>query len=145
MYKNSLFVTQMRKLHSEEERKFDQLFGPRHPLDTERTWLPHTDVYETRDAIIIKIELAGVRKEDISVSILGKKLTVRGIRQEEDQAEIISYHQMEIAYSEFERSILLPEALQNAELEATYRDGFLRIKIHKPKSHNKRILEVKVS
>ena len=88
-------------------------------------WRPPTDVYETEDAIIIRVEVAGMREADFSISMVERSLTIRGIRQ--DTSERRAYHQMEIPFGEFSTEIELPYAIISDKVDATYRDGFLRI------------------
>lgn len=88
-------------------------------------WRPPTDVYETEGAIIIRVEVAGMRESDFTVSLIERTLTIRGVRQ--DTSERRAYHQMEIAFGEFNTEVELPYKVQSDKVEATYRDGFLRI------------------
>jgi len=88
-------------------------------------WRPPTDVYETDEAIIIRVEVAGMREADFTVSLVERNLTIRGIRQ--DTSERRAYHQMEIAFGEFHTEVELPYQIISDKVEATYRDGFLRI------------------
>lgn len=88
-------------------------------------WRPPTDVYETEDAITIRIEIAGMRESDFTISLIDRNLTVRGLRQ--DTSERRAYHQMEIPFGEFSTEIELPYAIIADKVDAVYRDGFLRI------------------
>jgi HSP20 family protein len=82
-------------------------------------------VYETDDAIIIRIEVAGMRETDFTISLVGRKLTVRGTRQ--DTSERRAYHQMEIPFGEFSTEFELPCTVNPNKVEAIYHDGFLLI------------------
>jgi HSP20 family protein len=99
-------------------------------------WRPPTDVYETEDTIIVRVEVAGMRESDITISMIERNLTIRGIRQ--DTSERRAYHQMEIAFGEFNTEVELPYMIISDKVEAVYRDGFLRVSlpIAQPK-HNK--------
>jgi HSP20 family molecular chaperone IbpA len=88
-------------------------------------WRPPTDVYETDAAIIIRVEVAGMREADFTISLVERNLTIRGIRQ--DTSERRAYHQMEIAFGEFNTEVELPYTIISEKVEAVYRDGFLRI------------------
>ncbi len=88
-------------------------------------WRPPTDVYETEDYIIIRVEVAGMREADFTISLIGRSLTIRGVRQ--DTNEHRAYHQMEIAFGEFTTEVELPYNIISDKVEAVYRDGFLRI------------------
>jgi HSP20 family molecular chaperone IbpA len=90
-------------------------------------WRPPTDVYETEESIIIRVEVAGMQEADFTISLVERSLTIRGIRQ--DSSEKRAYHQMEIPFGEFNTEIELPYAVIADKVEATYRDGFLRISL----------------
>ncbi len=98
-------------------------------------WRPPTDVYETEDAIIVRVEVAGMREADFTISLVERSLTIRGIRQ--DTSERRAYHQMEIAFGEFHAEVELPYVVIPDKVEATYQDGFLRVVL--PIEHPKHI------
>ena len=88
-------------------------------------WVPPTDVYETEENYIVKVELAGMREEDFEVSVEEHVLLVRGTRS--DHNERRAYHQMEIRYGKFEISFGLPGGTDLDNASAEYKDGFLTI------------------
>jgi HSP20 family protein len=88
-------------------------------------WHPPTDVYEIDNAIIIRVEIAGMREADFNISLIGRNLKIRGIRQ--DTSEKRAYHQMEIPFGEFSTEFELPYTVNSTEVVAIYRDGFLLI------------------
>ncbi len=88
-------------------------------------WRPPTDVFETENTIVVRVEVAGMREADFTISLVERSLTVRGIRQ--DTSERRAYHQMEIAFGEFHTEVELPYQVIADKVEATYRDGFLRV------------------
>jgi HSP20 family protein len=92
-------------------------------------WHPSADVYRARDAWLVKFDLAGVRPEDISLSRRGPWLILRGSRRDASAQEGRSHYRLEIAYSEFERSVELPFDLESAEITWDYRDGMLMVRI----------------
>jgi HSP20 family protein len=94
-----------------------------------RLWNPAADVYRTRDGWIIKLDLAGVRAEDLEVEVSSFNLRVRGCRRDTFVQEGFSYHQMEITYSRFEKNIKFPCSIQGASLARDYRDGWLIIRL----------------
>lgn len=94
-------------------------------LSRPHAWRPPTDVYESEDAIIIRVEVAGMRESDFTISLVDRNLTIRGVRQ--DTSERRAYHQMEIAFGEFHTEVELPYLVIADQVEATYKDGFLLI------------------
>lgn len=92
-------------------------------------WRPPTDVFETRDAVIVRVEIAGMHEADFSIILDGNYLTIRGIRQ--DVTERRAYHQMEIRFGEFSVEIELPTSVDAEKVVAVYQNGFLRITLPK--------------
>ncbi len=88
-------------------------------------WQPPTDVYEDDDGIVVRIEVAGMRDEDFSISIVGPKLIVAGTRV--DPAPKRMYHQMEIRFGEFRVEIDLLRQVAVENVEARYDEGFLSV------------------
>lgn len=97
-------------------------------------WRPPTDVFETEDAIVVRVEVAGMREEDISVELTGRTLIVRGARQ--DLPERRAFHQMEIIFGEFVIELELPNYIEPEQAQAAYSDGFLRIHLPKAQPHH---------
>lgn len=92
-------------------------------------WRPAADVYRTRHGWLVKLELAGVPPQEIEVSGHGRELIVRGRRRDMELHEGMECYSLEIAYSQFERCLLLPFELEGAQLEVEHRQGMLLIHI----------------
>jgi HSP20 family protein len=107
------------------------LFLPAGEACFESPWRPAADVYRGRSGWLVKFELAGVRPEDLELTVLGNRLTLRGVRRDREctALEGCRYYQMEIAYSPFERSLTLPCDLERANVTSEYRDGMLLVRI----------------
>ncbi len=88
-------------------------------------WRPPTDVFETENGLIIRIEIAGMQEDDFTILLDGQKLSVRGMRY--DFPERRAYHQMEIPFGEFASEVDLPFNIDSEHIEAVYQAGFLRI------------------
>ncbi len=101
-------------------------------------WSPMTDIYETDEETVIKMDLAGVQKDEISIIVEGNRLIVRGMRKDESKTyepqKKKNFIQMEINYGEFERVFLLRDGIEGRPVRAEYTSGFLRIIVaRKPK------------
>jgi len=104
-------------------------FLPARESCREALWCPPADVYRGRNGWLVKFELAGVRPDDLELSVLGNRLTLCGVRRDNTALEGCRYYQMEIAYSHFERSLTLPCDLERADVTSEYRDGMLLVRI----------------
>jgi HSP20 family protein len=94
-------------------------------------WQPPTDVYETEEGIIVRVEIAGMNEADFSIVLDGRYLSIRGVRQ--DMSERRAYHQMEIRFGEFSVDVELPAVVDVENVQAIYQNGFLKIML--PKVH----------
>jgi HSP20 family protein len=106
----------------------------------QKTWRPPTDVYETDDCVVVKVEIAGMAEEDFAVSLDGRRLVISGVRR--DPAAKLGYQQMEIQYGHFETDVHLSRAIEEDKIEATYRNGFLGVRLPKAKPHQVPVLGV---
>jgi HSP20 family protein len=96
-----------------------------------RTWAPPVDIYETDDAVILKAELPGVSKDDVSIEIHQNTLILRGERKHEAEVKEDRYHRVERAYGTFQRSFVLPTVVDQEHVQATYHDRVLELRLPK--------------
>lgn len=117
---------------------FDRLSPLRELLDSAyrltgssglRTWSPVLDVYEDADTVTVKVELAGMKKEDFELSLEDGALTVSGKREltQENRESFRS----ERFFGSFSRTIALPALVKSDDVKAVYEDGILTITLHK--------------
>ena len=121
-------------------RLFDDLFtdffspmavtGPRTSLQ-ENLHLK-VDIYEKDDVIFINAELPGIAKEDISVDVKGKLITLGGERKKDDEINEENFYRRERRYGKFERTFNLPFEVSSDSVKATFDSGILKLEIPKP-------------
>ncbi len=92
-------------------------------------WKPAADVYEGRDGWVIKLELAGVRPQDVQLQVCGNFLGISGRRVDLAREQGLRLKSMEIAYAEFERGFEFPVSIEGARIETEFRDGMLFVRI----------------
>ena len=90
-----------------------------------RVWCPNADVYHTSDGWIVKVDLAGVTADDLEIKFQDRTLSISGCRHDTFFGQGVSYHQLEITYSRFEKTLLFPCSIEGASLLRDYRDGLL--------------------
>ena len=91
------------------------------------------DVYETEEKLVVKARTAGVNKEDLDVSISDGILTISGTLSSGDDSEVNNWHIQECYWGEFSRTVALPVAVKEEEVEAVLKDGVLTISFNKVK------------
>jgi len=92
-------------------------------------WQPSADVYRTRNGWLLKFDLAGVRLEDVTVTVKGRRVSVSGVRRDSLVEDGCSYYAMEISYNQFERTIEVPCDLGGAQVSLQVRDGLLLVRM----------------
>jgi HSP20 family protein len=108
-------------------------------------WAPTVDISETDTEFLIKVELPGVRKDDVKVSIHEGVLTIQGERKMEREEKGKKYHRVERAYGRFARSFVLPENVDQESVGADHKDGLLNVSLGKVEEAKPRSIEVKVA
>ena len=105
-------------------------------------WMPVVDIDETKDAFVVKTELPGVDKDDVSVNIEDGVLTIRGEKKVETEDK--KHHRAECAYGSFIRSFTLPQTIKADKVEAEYKNGVLNLTIPKSEEAKPKQIEVKI-
>src|ERR1044071_9640563 len=90
-----------------------------------RLWRPDADIYRTADGWIVKVDLAGVTADDLEITISDRTLSIAGCRRDTFFGKGVVYHQLEITYSRFEKTLVFPCSIEGASLLRDYRDGLL--------------------
>jgi HSP20 family protein len=115
-------------------RSFNRHFhflGSSKKFQSGQLWYPAADVYQTADGWIVKVELAGVSVEDVEIDIQGNVLHIAGCRKDRSCGVGMAYHQMEITYSRFEKTLQFPAAIEGARIEHNFDNGLLIISLWK--------------
>lgn len=121
------------KPDSDARRIIDEMFNLVNPRYNacHRIWRPQMDVYEAPGEIILVVEIAGARLEDLHVEIGRKTVKISGRRRVRPLSEDARYRLVEIPYGYFERSLVLPAPIDTDHVDATYVDGLLQIRMTK--------------
>jgi HSP20 family protein len=95
----------------------------------ESAWVPNTDVYEADGGIVVNVELAGIRREDLQLVVEENRLRIRGERPDQCRDGKCRFLIMEINYGPFECEVELPQGYDLSSAKAVYQNGFLRIDV----------------
>lgn len=137
---------ELKALQEEMNRLFEQRVMPaaqRREHVSTRVWSPPVDVYEDDDEIILYVELAGMKQEDIHIELTSDTLTIRGERKFEDGDRRDRFIRVERAYGQFQRSFTLGMPVKADEVRASYKSGVLEIHLPKAEEIRPRKVEVK--
>jgi HSP20 family protein len=107
-----------------------------------KDWHPAVDVYDKEDRIVIKAELPGVDKKDVSVDLKDRVLTIKGERKAENEVKEEKYYRRERSFGKFQRSFHVPAQVDADKIEAEFNDGILKVEIPKPEKHKPKKINV---
>jgi HSP20 family protein len=91
------------------------------------TWAPRIDAFDREKELVVRVELPGVKPEDVDITVEDRTLTISGKRQFEETVEQGNYHRREIFTGEFKRTLVLPEGLNAGEITAKAENGLLSV------------------
>jgi HSP20 family protein len=128
----------MTQVQNQLDRLVDQVWGGR-----QESWLPAVDVFDTREAVVLKAELAGMNPDDIQIEVEDNVLTIKGERRFEEKVDEERYYRVERRFGSFQRSLALPQGVKADEIAAAYDDGILTVTIPKAEEEEPKRIEVK--
>jgi len=130
-------------LHEETGKMLDSFFQGRGE-PAEGDWTPAMDVAEKEDEIVLTAEIPGMNKDDIKITVKDDVLTITGEKKQEEREEGENWHRVERTYGSFKRMISLP-SVNSGKVEATYKDGVLRVRLPKQESAKPKEIPIKIS
>jgi len=136
----------------ETERLMEETFGGlpfrhmwRRILGEEMGWAPSVEVYEREDGFIVRVEVPGVNKDDVDISMTGDTLTIRGERKAPEGVKEEQYHRCEVCYGPFSRSVSMPVAVDASKIEASYGNGVLEVHLPRAKEAMPTRIQIKAA
>ncbi|TAJ69834.1 MAG: Hsp20/alpha crystallin family protein [Phenylobacterium sp.] len=112
------------------QREFDRLFdqlGNGWAALAEIDLSPRMDIRDTKDSLEISVELPGLARDDVKITVEDEVLTISGEKKTEREAKEEDYHFSERTYGAFSRSVTLPRSVEAAKIKATMKDGVLKV------------------
>lgn len=126
----------LRQMTSELDRVFDEPFGAfrfpsfgRFALPEAAAWAPEIDVFERDNRLITKVDLPGLKKEDVKVEVTDGYLSISGERKSESEEKKDNVYRRERSYGSFCRAVPLPEGAKVEDVKATFGDGVLEVSV----------------
>ena len=107
------------------------------------SWSPSVDIFETEGEIVVKAELPGMDRKDITLHLENNVLTLRGERKFEKETKEENYHRIERSYGNFSRSFSIPATVDEEKIRADYKDGVLKIVL--PKKEQAKPKQIKIA
>jgi HSP20 family protein len=134
------------RLRREMDRLWDSFFegNPDRRTREEGEWLPSLDVSETKGDLVVKAYLPGMEPKDIEISLSEGFLTIKGEKKQEKEEKEEGYHLIERSYGSFTRSVRLPKDVQNDKINASFKNGVLKVVLPKSEEAKKKEIKIKV-
>lgn len=122
-------------MQGEVNRMFDEMFGNlarsrgRQQVEAPSRWAPALDVLQENGDVLVRAELPGVRLEDVDITFHNGVLTISGERKAEEEKQGTGYYVRERRYGSFQRSMALPEGVDESKINARFQDGVLEVRV----------------
>ncbi|NIO16996.1 MAG: Hsp20 family protein [Deltaproteobacteria bacterium] len=139
----------------EMERWFEDTMSKTFPLFGPSWWprravfeaeeiKPSVDIFEQGDDVVLKTELPGMTKDDISVTLKDDLITISGQKKREEKVDRENYYRVEVSYGSFSRTFRLPVEVQGEKVKAKFKDGILEIRIPKTEEEKKKGIKIDI-
>ncbi len=124
-------------------RVFDEMWNrPVSGRRNEGAWYPEVDIEEQSDAFVVNMDVPGMDREELKVTMENNTLVIRGERKQERTEEKQSVHIAERQYGTFQRAFSLPQSVDSSKIRASYKEGVLEITL--PKAEEARLREISI-
>ena len=124
--------TRFTDLKQDMDRMFDRMFEPRwDEFLAAGDWVPSLDLSETKDALVLKMEVPGMEAGDIQISLQENLVTVKGEKRQEKEEKEEQYHRTERSYGAFTRTVRLPVGVDASKVTASFKNGVLVVTLPK--------------
>lgn len=132
-------------LRKEMDNLWSRFFGETSfPMYSSQEWMPTIDISEAKDKLIIKAELPGMDVKDVSVTVSGDLLTIKGEKKQEEEKKDEHFYCCESYHGSFQRSIRLPVNVTTEKVDATFDKGILKVTLPKTEEAKKKEIKIKV-
>ncbi len=136
-------------MQREMNRLFDQLTTLPQQGSLSQTlggrFVPSAELEETHETVLLKLEVPGLKPEDLDVEVTADSVSIRGERRSETKTEDNGYSRTEFHYGKFHRVIPLPTPVKNTEVTAHYQDGILSLTLPKTEDERNKVIKVAVN
>lgn len=142
----------MRAMTSELDRLFEGFEGPAfqppffraRPPVVPANWIPEIEVFEKDNRLVTKVDLPGMKKEDVKVEVTDGHLTISGERKSNIEEKKDQFYRSERQYGSFYRAVPLPDGIKLEDVKATFAEGVLEVSIPLPVAPESKVRKVEI-
>jgi len=129
----------LRRFRTDMDRFFEDVGNMRSSRQQSvSVWSPRAEMFDRNGHTVVRVELPGLEKDDVKVSVWNDRLVIEGERREEDEQRGRDYYQTEWTYGRFYRELPLPEMVDSSEVQASFKNGVLEIELPQSQSARQR-------
>jgi HSP20 family protein len=137
-------IREVATLQNRVNSLFQDFAGDSEPVTT-ASFAPAVDVYENSEKVVLKLDIPGIKEEDLDIRVENQALTVRGERKFENEEKEENFHRIERRYGSFYRSFSLPTTVDTENVAASYNAGVLKLELKKKASAQPRQIKIGVA
>ena len=141
----------LENLHRDMNKLFSLSYSPwqedkTDSLATEYNWAPAIDVQDKKDKLLVKAELPGMEKDDINITVEDNYLLIKGEKKVEEEKENKEkgYYHRECTYGSFQRAINLPREVDTEKIDASYKNGVLKLTLPKKEEAKPKHIDIDI-
>jgi HSP20 family protein len=134
-------IREVASLQDRVNSLFQDFAGDNQPV-TAASFAPAVDVYENGEKVVLKLDVPGIKEEDLDIRVENQTLSVRGERKFESEEKEENFHRIERRYGSFYRSFSLPTSVDTENVQANYEAGVLKLELKKKASAQPRQIKV---
>lgn len=127
----------------EMSKMLSNLWNDDSELSNFGSWFPSVDISESKEEFTVKVELPGINKNDVKITLQENVLTIQGEKKQETESKERNYHRVERSYGSFSRSFRFPSMVKADKIDANYKDGVLTISLPKAEEAKAKEIDVK--
>lgn len=131
---------EMESLRRQMDRMFDELAGLERKSDAD--WTPAIEMQDRGDSILVRAEIPGVEAKDIDIQVAREAVSIAGEHRYEKKTEEKGFFRSELRYGSFQRTIPLPVAVENTQVQAEFKDGILELTLPKVQEAKQKVVKV---
>lgn len=132
-------------MHDKINRLFKDAFNDfDQGSDPLTSWYPATDIFETKDDYVFKLEVPGLSKDDVNIELNDNTLTIKGEKKEEKEIKKENYHRIESSSGKFSRSFTLPRNIDTKKVNAHMENGILELRVAKAEDKKAKAIPINI-
>jgi HSP20 family protein len=135
---------EMETLRHQMDKMFDEMAGLNREMAT-KTWSPAVELEDTNDHIILRAEVPGIEGKDLDIQVAREAVSIAGETRYENKAEERGYLRSEFRYGKFQRTIPLPAAIKNDQVQAEFKNGILILTMPKAEEAKNKVVKINLA